>query len=308
MIEALEYLLPAAFHAATPILFAALGGLLTELSGYINIGLEGTLLTSAFFAVVVSMLVGNAWVGLLAGVVSGVLISLLLAGVLLKLQANVVIAGFATNLLAAGGTVFLMSTWFGEEGVLRSSNMPVIPAVDLPLIDRVPLLGPALNGHSVLVYLSWIAVGLVAYLIYRTTWGLHLRVTGDSEETAVSTGIDVDRIRLQAFLLSGLLAGLGGSYLSLGLSQFFMRGMSAGRGFIALAAVYFGGFNPIGATLASLLFGFAEGIANYFQSLGIPSQLLEMTPYVLTVLALVIYSIRESPDYRKTEKETSKSL
>ncbi|MFW6071358.1 MAG: ABC transporter permease [Candidatus Bipolaricaulota bacterium] len=308
MMEALEYLIPAAFHAATPILFAALGGLLTELAGYINIGLEGTLLTSAFFAVVASIVFGNAWIGLLAGVLSGILISLLLAVVLLKLKANVVIAGFATNLLATGGTVFLTSTWFGEEGVLRSPDMPVIPRLELPFVDRLPVLGQALSGHNSLVYLVWISVGLVAYLVYRTTWGLHLRVTGDSEKTAVSTGLNVDRIRLQAFLLSGALAGFGGSYLSLGLTHFFMRGMSAGRGFIALAAVYFGGFNPLGVTLASLLFGFAEGVSNYFQSFGLPSQLLEMIPYVLTLLALLLYSIRESPDYRRTEKESSKSL
>lgn len=308
MMDALKYLIPATLHAATPILFAALGGLLTELAGFINIGLEGILLTSAFFAVVVSTLAGNAWLGLAAGVASGVLLSLLLALVLLKLRANVVIAGFATNLLAAGGTVFLMATWFGEEGVFRSPKTEVIPSMDLPLLDRVPLLGAALNHHNVLVYLGWIAVGAVAFLIYRTVWGLHLRVTGESPETAISTGVDVEGIRLQAFLLSGFLAGLGGSYLSLGLTQFFVRGMSGGRGFIALAAVYFGGFNPIGATLASLLFGFAGGLANYLQTLGLPSQLLEMTPYVLTIGALLIYSIRESPKYRKTEKETTKSL
>jgi len=308
VIAALKYLLPATFHAATPILYAALGGLLTELAGYINIGLEGTLLTSAFFAVVVSTLVGNPWVGLMAGVASGMLISLLLATVLLKLRANVVIAGFATNLLATGGTVFLMAIWFGEEGVYRSPDTPVVPSLDLPFVDQVPLLGAAINHHNLLVYLSWLAVGAVAFLIYRTTWGLHLRVTGESEATAVSTGVNVSKVRLQAFLLSGLLAGLGGSYLSLGLTQFFMRGMSAGRGFIALAAVYFGGFNPLGATLASLLFGFAGGVANYFQTMGLPSQLLEMTPYVLTIAALLIYSIRRSPKYRKSEKETTKSL
>ncbi len=308
MMEALNYLIPAALHAATPILFAALGGLLTELAGYINIGLEGTLLTSAFFAVVVSTLVGNAWLGLAAGALSGVVISLLLATVILKLRANIVIAGFATNLLATGGTVFLMSTWFGEEGVFRSPDTPVIPTVDLPFIDGVPLLGEVLNHHSILVYLGWISVGLVSYLIYRTKWGLHLRVTGESEETALSTGINVERLRLQAFLLSGLLAGLGGSYLSLGLTRFFMRGMSAGRGFIALAAVYFGGFTPLGATMASFLFGFAGGVANYFQTLGLPPQLLEMTPYVLTLLAILIYSIRRSSRYGLTEEETSKSL
>jgi len=308
MMETLNYLIPAAFHAATPILFAALGGLLTELAGYINIGLEGTLLTSAFFAAVVSTLASNAWLGLAAGALSGVMISLLLATVILKLKANIVIAGFATNLLASGGTVFLMSTWFGEAGVFRSPDMPVIPTVDLPLIDRVPVLGEALNHHSILVYLGWISVGLVSYLIYRTKWGLHLRVTGESEETALSTGINVDKLRLQAFLLSGFLAGLGGSYLSLGLTQFFMRGMSAGRGFIALAAVYFGGFTPLGATLGSLLFGFAGGVANYFQTLGLPSQLLEMTPYVLTLVAILVYSIRRSSQYGLTEEETSKSL
>lgn len=275
-----------------PILLAATGGLLGEASGLVNVGLEGLMLVSAFFAVVTSAATGSAWLGLLAGVASALLLSAAFGYFTLNLEADPIISGFALNILASGLTVFLMSTWFGDKGSYSPPGVAPLPQLELPWLAAVPVIGPVLAGHNVLVYIGLASVFVIHWLLYRTPFGLRLRAVGEHQEAAASVGINVKRMRYIAVLMTGLFTGLAGANLSLGYLNMFVRDMTAGRGFIALAAIRFGGMTPIGTLLASLFFGFTEAAANRLQAFNLPSHLMLMIPYLFTVIAAIIYAIR----------------
>lgn len=287
-------LLYATLRVTTPVLLAAMGGVLCEVSGFPNIALEGLMLVAAFFAVVVSAATGSAALGLLAAVAAAVALAAVLAFVVLDLRADPIIAGFATIIAAGGLTVFLMSTWFGDKGSYSPATVVPLPRLDLPGLERVPLLGPALDGQNVLVYVALLLVPAVHLLLFRTPFGLRLRAAGESPEAATSVGLDVRRLRYAAVLLSGVCCGLAGANLSLGYLNMFVRGMTAGRGFIALAAVLLGGTTPYGTLLASLGFGFAEALAVRLQTLQLPAQLVLMLPYLATAAATAAYAIRRA--------------
>jgi simple sugar transport system permease protein len=280
-------------RAASPILIAAMGAVFTERASVPNIGIEGMMLLSAFFSVLATIGTGSAWVGLAAGVLSAVLAAVVMGFFAIDLRADIIVTGFAINILGAGLTVFLLSVLFGQKGTLRETGMATLPSVDLLVIGSVPGLSAALSGHNVLVYLGWLLVVLTGVVLYRTPVGLRLRAVGEDADAARSVGISVRRYQYLALILGGACAGLAGANLSIGYLSSFVRDMTAGRGFIALAAVLFGGKTPVGTLLAALLFGLAQGVGNQLQSLRLPSQVVLMIPYLMTVVALVGYRARQ---------------
>lgn len=301
-------------RVATPILLPSLGALLSDRAGVINIGLEGIMLVSAFTGVVFSAyaqtwfgqetgLVIGPWLGLLMGVIASILMALLLAFFHLRLKADLILSGIAINILGSAGTVAIMYELTGDRG--NTSTLPslVIPFIQLPeFINDIPVIGPfifqILDNQSAMTWIAFIAVFLVAFMLYRTPFGMHLRAAGENPEAAASVGIPVQRTRYIALMLSGLLAGLGGIHMSMGYLSLFQRDMTSGRGFIALATPLLGGNNPYGTMAASLVFGFFDALASRIGSLQIPSQLPQMVPYVATVMALVVYALQTRQSQR----------
>ena len=278
---------------STPLILPALGGLISELSGATNIALEGIMLVAAFTGVVVSAYTQSVWLGVIAGMLSGVLVAGFLAYFHLYLKADLFLAGIALNIMATGGTIFLLYVLTGDKGSSSTLASKAVPVVNIPIIKDIPVLGTILSGHNIFTYLAFILTWLVSVFLYRTPQGVHLRAVGESPEAAASLGIDVRRVRLGALLLSGVLASLGGLNLSMAYLTLFQREMTAGRGFIALAAVFLGGRTPWGTLIAAVLFGFFDALSNQLGSLAIPSQWVQMIPYAATVLALVVYSLRQ---------------
>lgn len=280
-------------RAASPIVLASMGSVITERAAVPNIGVEGMMLLSAFFAVLGTILTGSPWLGLLLGIGVSMLAAAILAFVAIDLRADIIVAGFAINLLGAGLTVFLMSALYGQKGTLRETGMPTLPRVELPGILAIPGLGDALSNHNVLVYVGWVLVVVTAVMLYRTPFGVRLRAVGENAEAAASVGISVRFHQYMALLFGGFTAGLAGANLSIGYLSGFVRDMTAGRGFIALAAALFGAKAPVPTFLAALMFGLAEGFGNQLQALRLPSQLVLMIPYIATVVALVGYRWRQ---------------
>jgi simple sugar transport system permease protein len=259
---------------ATPLVLAALGGMFSERSGVVNIALEGTMLAGAFSAAAVTYAVGNPWIGLLAGIGAGLLIAAIHALACIRYKANQVVSGTAINILMVGVPGFLSGAFF-----LSSGSTPQLPREQL--LPNTPIVIAAL-----MVPLSW-------YVLYRTPFGLRLRSVGENPEAADAAGVSVERIRYTGVLLSGVLAGIGGAYLSIGQSSLFTRNMTSGRGFIALAALIFGKWRPVQTTLACLLFGFTEAVSIQMQGVvklpsgeDIPVQFIQMVPYILTIVVL----------------------
>lgn len=283
-LDALDTVLASTIRNATPLIFAALGGMFSERSGVVNIGLEGLMLISAFAGVVGASLSGNVWVGLGTALAAGLAFALIHALVCVTFEADQIISGTAINLLALGGTGFLMVEVFGSGGT--SPRVESFGEIAIPLLSDIPVIGGALFNQSLLVYLMYLLIPVTLFVVFRTPFGLRLRATGEVPEAVDTAGISVARMRYYGVGLSGLLAALGGAYLSMSLLSAFTENMTAGRGFIALAALIFGRWNPAGAAAAALLFGFAQAVT--FQSTGIdiPREFLQMFPYVLTIIVL----------------------
>jgi ABC-type uncharacterized transport system permease subunit len=259
---------------ATPLILAALGGLFSERSGVINIALEGMMLAGAFTAAAVTYAAGNAFVGLAAGMTAGLALASVHALVSIRYKADQVVTGTAINILMIGMPAFLSGAFF-----LSSGSTPQIPREQL--LPRLPIV-----IAFALVFVTW-------YVMYKTPFGLRLRSVGENPEAADAAGVPVARMRYAGVLLSGVLAGLGGAYLSIGQSSLFTRNMTSGRGFIALAALIFGKWRPVQTMLACLLFGFTEAVSIQMQGVvklpsgeDIPVQFVQMVPYVLTIVVL----------------------
>ncbi len=304
----LRSILSAAFIASvlrisTPLILPALGGLISELSGAINIALEGIMLVAAFTGVVVSAYLDSIILGVIAGVLAGMAISFILGWFHLYLETDIILAGTAINILATGGTIFLLFVLTGDKGNSSGLASGVVPNVILPFIEDIPFIGRIISGQHVFVWLAFILTWVVSIFLYRTPFGTHLRAVGESPEAAESLGINVNRTRMAALLISGFLASLGGLTMSMAYLPLFQREMTAGRGFIALAAVYLGGRKPWGTLLAAILFGFADALSNQLGSLDIPSQLVQMIPYVVTILALALYAVREQAKKRARQQK-----
>ncbi len=284
--------LAAILRVATPYVCAALGGVLAEQVGVPNIAIEGQMLVAACVGVLVSGFGGGVWLGALVGVLSAAVLGIALGVAYLELGADPIIAGIGLNILASGATAFAVFSVLGDKGGTTGLQSGTLPTVDVPGLDRVPVLGPIVSGQSIVTYLSLILIPVVAWLVYRTRFGYRLRAVGTALPAAEMVGIRPRRIQYPALALSGALAGLGGVFLSMGAVSFFVRDMTAGRGFIALAAVYLGGVRPIGAAIAALGFGLAEALAIQLGNFNVPTQLVTAIPYVLTLIALGVFAAR----------------
>ncbi|WP_246042377.1 ABC transporter permease [Cohnella pontilimi] len=280
----------------TPILLTALGGLISDIGGVINIGLEGLMLLSAFTSIAVASGTDSWLLGVLAGVAASVLICYGMGFFAIRLKVDIIIAGFAVNIFGSGFTIFLMSKIYGLTGNYNPTGAPKIPLVDIPFVQDVPVLGKLLSGHSLMEWIAFLSVVFCIVLIYRTPYGVHLRAVGEAPQAARSLGIPVERVQYSALAWSGVFAGLAGAFLSNGLTNMFVKDMTAGTGFLALAVVLLGNRNPAGILIGSLIFGLASALTTIVQTIPgspVPSQFIQMIPYVVTIAALVFFALRK---------------
>ncbi len=284
----------AIIRVTTPLLYPAIGVAITALSGSINIGLEGIMLVSAFTGVIISGFTGSLPLALIGGILVGVGLGAVLGYFHLKLKTDIIIAAIALNLFASGITVLLLYVFTNDKGTSSSLTSLVFPTVQLPIIKDIPILGESLSGHNVLSYFALISVFLFYWLINKTKLGLRIRAVGQNPDAAASVGIDVNRIKLYSLLISGFFGSLGGLYLSMGYVSWFSRDMTSGRGFIAIAAAALGGNLPLGTCFGAFFFGLINTIAIYIAPLGITSEFVYALPYLVTVIALTVFSIRKN--------------
>ena len=286
----------------TPLIFAALSALIARAAGIRNITIEGTMLMTALTGVLVSAYTRSLPFAVACALLAGVLMGFLLAYFHLKLDTDILLSGIAINMVANGGTVFLLYVFAGDKGSSERLTSQVLPTVELPLIRDIPVLGEVLSGHNVLTYVAFGSVFLVWFLMFKTPVGLRIRAVGEYPEAIESVGKNATAIKLFALALSGFFAALGGIFLSMGYMNFFVKNMAAGRGFIGVAADYMGGGNPFGALAASLLFGIADACANTMQTMSIPAELVLCIPYGVTILGLVL-SAAETKRLRCRQKK-----
>ncbi len=282
----------AVLRVMTPLLFPALGVAVSELVGSTNIALEGIMLVSAFTGVIVSSFTGSLFFALLAGLAAGIFMGAMLAYFHLKMKADIILAAIALGLFAMGMTTFLLFLFTGDKGSTSSMQSLVFPVFEIPVVKSIPILGEIFSGHNVLTYLALLFVPLFYVLMYKTPLGLRIRAVGQNPHAAESVGINVDKIKLYALMLSGMFGAFGGLYLSMGYVSWFSRDMTAGRGFIAIAAATLGGNRALGISLSSLLFGLVNTFAIYIASLNVPSELIQMIPYLVTLIALAVFAMR----------------
>jgi len=297
-------LFAAAIRMATPIVYAALGGMFSERVGVVNIGMEGIMLTGAMGGVTVSYYTGNPWLGVAAAVAIGGILGLIHAVVTVRYAGNQIVSGTGINILAMGFTAYMSQVLWGSRGA--SESVTGIEDITIPILSDVPIIGPIIGTHSPLVYLMPVVTAICYIVLFRTPLGLHIRAVGEHPTAAETAGIDVVKIKYMGVIVSGMLSGLGGAFLSLSHLNLFARGMTGGRGFIALAALIFGKWMPFGVLEAGLLFGFADALQMRLQSLGIlPPQIILMIPYVLTVavLAGVVGKAKPPSDYKPYKRE-----
>jgi general nucleoside transport system permease protein len=279
-------LLRGSIARATPIALGALAGVLCERAGVINIAIEGQFLAGAFAAAVFSSMAGDPWVGLLGGIGAGVLVAFMLAGLSIRFKADQIVVGVVLIVFATGVTSFLTTQILVPNQALNSPSR--FPTISVPFLSEIPLIGPVLFRQSILVFGMFAAVIGLHYALFQTRWGLRLRSVGEHPKAADTVGIKVLATRYKAVLLGGVFAGIGGAYFTLDAVGSFSKDMSGGRGFIALAAMLVGRYNPIGAFGAALIFGFADSLATALQLLRVPvpSDLLLTAPYVVTILVV----------------------
>jgi len=293
-------------RAVTPILLAALGGALCARVGLFNVGLEGLILIGAFSGIVGNHLTGNIWLALLFAMLCVMLFSLMFAFITIHLKANVIVVGVAINFLAMGLTTFSLRAIFNVKGSYRDTNMVGLPRWDIPLVQDIPWLGKIISGHSPLVYLGLLMVGVLYVYMFRTVSGFRLRAAGENPIASRSLGIRVTRYQYGAMLACGALCGLAGAQLSLGQLTMFSEGMSSGRGFIALVATMLGQANPLGVGASSLLFGFTSSLGSRLQGMALPTQFTSMLPFVVTLLAMFFFRNKNQMADARRSNESSR--
>ncbi len=287
-------LLNSLFRFTTPILLAALGGLLCDRVGVFNIALEGMMLTGAFTAVVGEYYSGSAWIGVLSGCLGAGLLALVFAVFSVSMKGDVVVLGIATNLFASGLTTFLIRAIFHVQGAFQSPRLIGLNNLSIPLIKDIPIIGPLISGQTALVYLSWVLFIAVSIMLFRTPLGLRMRGIGERALAAETLGVNVNKLRYLAVVLSGVFCGLAGAQLSVGIVNVFVEDMVAGRGWIAVVAVMLGQSNPLGVFSASTFFGLADSLGFRLQGLGLASQITGMLPYVITLAAFMLIRARKA--------------
>ncbi|MDA8251405.1 MAG: ABC transporter permease [Rhodospirillales bacterium] len=282
------FLVHSAVQAITPILLAALAGALCGQAGVFNIALEGQMLVGAFAGVAGSFFAHSALAGVAAGAVAAMLFALILAYGSTVLRGDAIVIGIGMNLLASGLTAYLLRQMFGVSGTFDDPGIVGLPPLRLPALAGMPFLAALFSGQTALTWLAWALVAVIGVALFRTPAGLRLRGVGEAPEAAATLGVGVRRYRVATVLGAGALTGLAGAQLALGTISVFSEDMSAGRGWIAVVAVMLGRNNPLHAALACALFGFADAVGLQLQGRGLPSQLTDIAPYVVTLAALVL--------------------
>lgn len=291
--ELLSDVLFATLRMGTPLVLVAMAALLSQQVNLINIAVEGLMLMGAFAAVVIGAVVSDVWFGVFSAVVVGVVMSVVFCLLVVNLRANLIVTGLAINIFALGTTAYLLTVLYGQRGSYRPEQLGRIPVVNIPIVEQIPFVGAVFSGHTVTVYLSWLLVLAVSVFLYRTQAGIHIRAVGEHLNAARSAGIGVKQNQYLALLLAGAFAGLAGAQLSLGNLSLFTDNMTNGRGFIGLAAMFFGRARPGRTFIGAMLFGFFEAIQLRMQSrLGVPPQLVAIIPYLTVVVVLTIISVR----------------
>jgi len=276
----------ATLEAAALLLLPALGGVISERSGVVNIAMEGMMLTGAFFSVVADLAWHNPWLAALVGIIAGGLMALIHAVVSIRFRADQIVSGIAINIFAAGLTLFLVNRIYGLQDVGHVGQSALLPYVNIPLVDQIPFLGRVLFQQNIVVYAALILLVVVQVVLFRTRLGLRIRAVGEHPQAADTAGINVYAIRYGAVITSGLLSGLAGAFLAIGISNTFVPNMTDGRGYIALAAMIFGKWRPLGAFVACLIFGLGQAIYDANSVIHVSQYLLSMLPYVLTLIVL----------------------
>jgi simple sugar transport system permease protein len=280
-------LLQGALLLSVPLIFGAMAGVISERSGVINIAIEGQLLAGAFISGVLASLFANNWIGLFFAPFAGALIALLLAVFAIKYGIDQVILGFVLNVLVIGLTNFFYKKLLIPYQSEWNSAVAFVP-IEIPVLSKIPVIGPIFFAQSIIVYLMYIVVTLIHIALFKSKWGLRTRAVGEHPTAAESVGINVNRLRFKNVILAGAIAGLGGAFFTLGAVGSFSKEMTAGKGFIALAALIFGRWSPMGAVAAALIFGFADNLQGLLTIIGtpIPSEFMLMAPYIATIIAV----------------------
>ena len=267
-------------------LLPALGGVLSERSGVVNIAMEGMMLTGAFFAVVADLAWGNPWLAAIVAMIAGGFMALIHAVVSIRFHADQIISGIAINIFAAGVTTFLLNKIYGQQGIGHITDQQALPVVTIPVLSGIPFIGPIFFQQNVVVYAALILLVLINFMLFRTRMGLRLRSVGEHPQAADTAGINVFRIRYSAVIASGFLSALAGAFLSIGIANTFNPNMTEGRGYIALAAMIFGKWTPVGAFISCLIFGTGQVIFDNNSTLPTSPYFLQMVPYILTLIVL----------------------
>ncbi|MRM87242.1 ABC transporter permease [Hungatella hathewayi] len=270
---------------AIPLILASIGSVICERSGIINLGIEGMMLAGALGAVIGTSIFQSPWMGTLAAILMGGVFGLIHAVLCIRYHTNQAVSGVGINIFASGLTIVLCKAIWDKEGL--SGEVAQIPTVTVPLLHKIPVIGPLFEEQSPYLYITILIVAISWYVMYRTKVGLRLRTIGDHPKAASTAGVDVTKYRYVAVIVCGMLCGLSGSFLSIVQNNLFVKEMVAGRGYIALAATIFGGWNPLGSFWASMLFAFSQAL-RITLDLNIPEQFLQMLPYLLTMFVLIL--------------------
>lgn len=285
-------------RSTTPLLFAGMAALIASRAGITNMAIEGIMTLGALFAVIASWFFQSAWLGLLAAILVGILMALFLAYFKLKMEADEILIAIALNLFATGASVFILFLLTGDKSNSAALRSLVLPTVSFTFLENIPWFGQVLNGQNILVYFAFASVFILNFFLFKTPLGLRIRSVGGNEHAAESVGVYVHKTKYIALAISGMFAGFGGAFMSLGYMSLYTRGMVAGRGFIAIAAANVGGRSPIPTMFASILFGFFDNLGNNLQRFALVNEFVFMIPYAATIVMFAISSYR-----RKTEKK-----
>lgn len=280
-------------RVGVPLLFASMSAYVADISGIPNIAVEGIMIFGALFGVYISAISGSAWVGLLGVIAEGVVLALVLAFFTMKMKASPIMVGIALNLFASDFSVWLLLIWTGSKGTTASLPSKVLPTVDLPIIKDIPFIGEILSGHYFLTYVCIALAILIYILVYKTPFGLHMKACGLDAHAAESVGIKVNKVRLIAIIISGVLAALGGAYLSMGYLSIFSSNMTASRGWTGIAANAVGQGNFLIVVITTIIFAAAQAVVNQLILFELPSELINTIPYICVLLAMIFLSVKK---------------
>lgn len=293
-------LIYATFRSATPIIYAALCASITQQANILNIGTEGIMLVGAFAAVAVSYLTGSWILGVVVAMLAGMLMSLIIAVGHIRYGADNCAIGMGINLFAIAITKFLLNSVLGKTGTFTDPNLSGIPKITIPFLSDSYFFNAVFNNWSLTEWFVILLIVLISFLFYKTPWGLRLRAVGQLPSAAQTAGINVSSMKYQAIIIAGLIGGLAGAHLSLGYSKMFTESMTNGRGFMGVAAMYFGAADPVRTTLGCLVFGLSDSIGAKLQPFGVPSQIILLMPYMVTILVLwASIAVKNSQEKRR---------